>query len=594
MSNEGQEAALVSNIAKARAMNRDDLPKLGQWYWVRVKAEEVDEDEMATARKTDNKKEVELLLCAEHIASNHTRFGAHQGDSSYTYHVMHWDVLERTRPAVEWKEVIEQRLEEGKAKLADAVRRLADSCVKANLIEDPNAPKVETLLPAVTRTDPKQYKKALVRLKKTEFPEKYQTVEAITKALVGEHKNLILGERSKVEMMKNAMKRIDDRLFALELYAGFHESVKQIREGEPAPLETPITVRQMLRYMDEETLIAAEDGGMDFGHIQQFDEWAAANIKTVCPEPRCIVAFKVRRNFKDYGPCFDIAQAFTHMHWHQEDMKTYLLIRNGERAYRFCTELDFDPRLLPLREEFNQPLFKKHYWSDEEKEPVTPDKIEYDECMEERMKLVMHYNRITFLLQGLLDRSKVFEPHPPISLIDNEVVEQWVKFNYDEEDGLPGADPPVWEDTQAKANAKLKPGMVVYARWEREEFDRFARRERMFRRSGYYRVTSISRDRKTLKINEPWGTRWGYEHRDMFGREYGKYGEWEVNRRRHFEVEMHEVFNVETGGYVLGDYKKFLCDPYLKGAYMEWAPFLLKAERFLKMKPEEQAKADRH
>lgn len=571
------ESALVANIAKAMAISRDDLPKLGEWYWVKVRGD------------GGKKAEKYELMCATHVGSNHTVFSAHFYDYSSDTHVMHWHALSDTRPAPEWKQVIEQRLEKLKEELSAAVRELADVCASASLISAADAPKVETLLPSVTRQDPEQYKKALIRLKEKQFPAMKGSVESLTKQLVGQHKNLYLAQRAQMEMMQEAMKQVDSRLFALELYAGFHENVHQIQDGEPAPVDTPVTVRQMLRYMDEETLIAAEDGGMDFEDIATFDRWAADNLKTVCPEPRCLVAFRVRRDYKDYGPCRDLYTAMAHIEWHKQDMKTYLLIRNGERAYRFRTALDFSPRLLPLREEFDQPLYKDHYWSDEQKRPITPEDVEFDKCMAARMQTVMHYNRITFLLQGLLDRSKVFEPHPPIALSDEDAAQQWVKFNYDEEDGLPSAHPPVWEEYQARVNRSLKAGDVVYARFEVEAHDRVSHRDVTLKKAGYFKVTRVSRDGKKLKINEPWGKRWGYEHKDSWGRGYhGKWGEWPVNKRRHYDVEMSDVFNVAA--YAAGDYKTFLCDPYLKGAYLEWAPFLLKAERFLKLDAAEREK----
>jgi hypothetical protein len=567
------ESSLIAAAAQASRISKDDIPKLGQWYWVKCKL-----------YGHDNEKEKEHLMCAEHIASNHTKFYQHDGEHGHCVDVMHWEVLECTRIAPEWQDYWQDKSDQIQVQLKDAVKKLADTCIKANLIEDPEAPKVETLLPAVTRTDPKKYKKALIRLKKTTFPAREKTVKQLMTDMVGVQRNMFLSEHAQAEMLKKVVERVDDRLFALELYAGFHDSVKQIADGEPAPEETPITIRQLLRFMDEETLIDAEEGGMDFKKLEDFDEWAAANLKNVAPEERCIVAFQVRREYKDYGPCGDIGTAFRHCEWHEANKMTYLLIRNGQRAYRFSTEIDFSPRLLPLREEFNQPLHKEHYYSDEEKKPVTPQDVEYDDCLEKRTKVMMHYNRITFLLQGLLDRSKVFEPHPPMALNDPEIVEKYLRLKRDEEDGLPSFNPPSWEEYRTRHNKHLRPGTVVFARWTEEYWDRQGHTYRYRKPQGYYRVTRVSRDKKTVTINQPWGTRWGWQHRSRYGGYHGEFGEWEVKKRRHYKVDITNVFNVEY--YTPGDYKQFLCDAYLKGTYMKWAAFLLSAERFHRMSAE--------
>lgn len=572
------EAQLISNISKARAINRDDLPKLGEWYWVKV---DVDH-----GKRKVKMVEEEWLMCAAHIASNHTQFYQHEEDGEHIVHVMHWDVMEKVRPAMEWRAHWQEKSDALQLELKEAVKALATTCMNANLIDDPSIAQVETLLPSTTRVDPEHYKKALTLLKEKTYPVMQGNVKSLMRQMVGVQKNMFLAQRSQATALDNVVKKIDDRLFALELYAGFHDKFKLIADGEPAPQETPITIRQMLRYMDEETLIAATDGGMDFGHLEDFDEWVAGNIKTICPEPRCVVAFQIRRNMKDYGPCKDIGTAFQHYEWHKEDMKTYLLIRNGDKAYRYATTLEFSPRLLPLREEFNKPFYKDHYWSDEEKKPITPQDIAYDECAEARTKVMMHYNRITFLLQGLLDRSEVFNPHPPIALNDPEVIAKWVKFNYDEEDGLPTFNPPNWDVYRDKLNSRLHKGMVVYAKFDREKYDSRSGRYWSDWHIGFYKITKISRDLKTLTINEAWGTRWGYEHRNSWGNGYhGKFGEWPVNKRRQYKVGMKCVFNVKA--YTPGDYKKFLCDAYLKGAYLQWAPYLLMAEKWHKLTPEQ-------
>lgn len=51
-----------------------------------------------------------------------------------------------------------------------------------------------------------------------------------------------------------------------------------------------------------------------------------------------------------------------------------------------------------------------------------------------------------------------------------------------------------------------------------------------------------------------------------------------TDRILHEWFKMEEVLNLDN--YRLGDYKMFLCDRRLKGEYLEWAKFLLRAEQW--------------
>jgi hypothetical protein len=544
-------------------------PKLGEWYWI-----------------TD-KEDGEVLMCCNHLGSNHAQFGVHSGKYQYTSTVMDTD-MHTILHEPDWQAILQSRVTEAQHKLTQAIRSLADHCKHNKLL----ALEGERQKPGalVVPTDLAKQKTDLLKLRDEVLPATNEEIDALMKDIVGNYTNFTLPQRVMADTLMDAANGVSDRLFALELYAGFEEQVKMIGKGKPAPEDTPITIRQMLRYMDEETLISAEDGGMDFKKLADFDKWAVTNMESVLPELRCIVAFKIRRFRKDYGPCGSISQALRHIEWHQANEWTYLLIRNGRQVFRIATDLDFAPRLLPFREEFHKPLIKKAVWSDDEDRVITTADYEYDAAMDQREKDMKHYNRMIFIIQGLLDRTKVFYPHPPISLINADDAAKWIRPNYDEEDGLPSANPPQWEEYQARLNAQIKPGTIVWATWEGE----YRWREKYTPRfADYFKVESVSRDRQKVNISQPWQDRWGDTERH--GWEFprkpvglrGRWGRWPVTRRKHYTVEISRMVNVEA--YKVGDYKQFLCDAYTKGAYLQWAPFLLKAERFHKMTDEEKA-----
>lgn len=553
----------------------DNRPKIGEFYWVKTKDDESEEVG-------------EMLMGVFHLASNHVEFQkATSGGGHYYEQIRYRDLMKMTRIEPNWRAVLDQQIEVKRIELSEAVKALADSVKGADLLPDETA--APTLLPAVTRRSPEEAKKSLIKLRDKKLPVLKKDIEKITQEITALHRDTCLPMFAETERMTKATKGIENQLFALELYAGLWQSIKQIGEGKPAPDETPITVRQMLRYMDEETLIDWDGGGMDYKKLGDFDKWIAKpeNYSRILPEPRCIVAFQIRRNPKDYGRPLSIAHAFSQMEEHKANKWTYLVMRNGENVYRLTVDIEFRPRLLPMREEFTE-CFKNRDF-----ENVGPDDLKYDKHVEAAKEKIFTYNRIMFLVQGLLDRSKTFSPHPPINLADGDQIARYFQAKFDEQDGLPSAHPPNWDQYRDAANAKIKPGTYVYCD-EREEgrtvwnrFGSWEKRPHSTERPWIAEVKSVSRDRKKVTFRWPLGERetseWVIDHSRPVPNKPGWYYKKKIVTNHGMKwglqtVDMENCFNVEA--YTPGDFKKFLCDAYLKGAYLEWAPELLSAEKW--------------
>lgn len=574
---------LPAKAPRPTAINApENLPRLGEWFWIKY-----------TPYGEKKTKLVEVLSCVIHVASNHIVFGWSDDERSSVHRVrMPFDeLMEYSRPEPNWREVLQKKIADKQGELQAAVMALADACRNASVIDDVQAAP-STMLPAVTRNSPKEHKARLLALRDKTLPGIQKDIEKITKEMVALQKDLYLPERAQADKLIKATKRIDERLFALEIYAGLWEGIKQIAKGNPAPEETPITVRQMLLFMDEECLFDYDRGGMDYSKIQQFDRWIARkeNRDRLIPEPRCIVAFQVRRHHKEYGPINSASEIFVRMEEFARNMQTYLLMRNGDRLYRLGTEVEFKPRLLPLRQEFHKPFEKVHrnynwdkHGDDETREEILPDNLDYDELVEARAAQMAHYNRVLFLIQGLLDRSEVFRPHPPINLMDAAAAEKWFRPIHDEEDGLPSANPPVWDTYRDAHNAKIKVGSMVWATWmERRRWKTSRFEDSEYEATGVHEVTQIKRDRSAVRISWPQPDREGWQYPDGWYRGHGEWGKWPTGKKEHRWVKIKDCFNVST--YRMGDYKLFLCDHYLKGAYAEWAHQLLSAEKWHQQK----------
>lgn len=577
------DEALAANPNVTRKFDpMRDGPALGSWWWVR------DED-------NENR-----LMCVTHKASNHIVFEAHDLNVSMRYH----EVPDRCRPEANWQKLIQGWIAEKQSELATTVQKLQTTLAEANLLEkqgssDDTANSPQSLLPALTRTDPEERKQKLFGIKLKDYPAFNQKVKDIVEDIVLLQKDLLLPMTVQANRARKAVGEIDKQLFALELYAGLFQKCRLIADGAPAPVDTPISVRQMLRYMDEECLIDFDRGGMDYKRIGDFDRWVVKpeNLNRLAPEPRCIVALKVRRLMKNYPNPLNFLGFFQQMEEHKANAFTYLLLRNGQKVYRLACDIEFDPRLLPYREEFNRPFTRidRRYvygrvrsdepdYKDEEIR-ITPDHLEYDDHVEKRREALYRYNRVMFLVQGLLDRSEVFAPHLGISLANPEHVERYFRAIFDEEDGLPSANPPVWEAYRDAKNSLLVPGNYAYSTWHpKRDYEYYRGTDREILRAGRDRpriclVTKVRRDRSMVRVSWPWGKTYGM--RDIPGKPgWQRFMEYEVDKQRHCWIPMAEVFNVSA--YISGEYKQFLCDAYQKGRYLEWAPPLLLAETWLK------------
>lgn len=588
----------MSDIAKLKDSGRvlrsphDDGVAVGDWYWV-----------MTDDREWNKEKEEyvhfqrEVLMCVEHIGSNYVGFKIHSERNSTSHERIHFDEFFKVcRREDNWQAILQHRLDETRKAIAEKTRLLVEKGRELCLLRDeqPEPSPNDSFLPAVASVDLQGHKKKLVALKDS-LPEIQKEIKELGEQCSTEAHNLLLPEMVKMEDVVGRLDEVKDHIFTVELYCGLREQVKQIADGTPADINEPIAVRQLMLFMDEESLIDYAEGGLDFQKLDQFDEWVVkpANLNRILPEQRGIVAFQVRRHKKDRGQPTSLFEAFVQMKYEEFDMATYLLIRNGQKVYRIASDVDFSPRLIPLEDEIGEAQFLEHapwYASEKEKEKppkvIGPDSVRFDDHVEELESKLRHYNHIVILLQGLLDRSEVFKPHPVINLIRTADMDRFVRLIRDEEKGLPN-NKVDWDEYRRLINSGLKKGCWVLI--DRHE-PHIAEREYAYERRhsspkrGYWanpmpqkcEVEAVSRDKTKVKVTWPRGKtlgRWVYHPED--GKDH-----WENESKQmcHEWVEAKYVFNASA--YTPGDFKMFLCDHALKGRYEEWAWFLLCSEDF--------------
>jgi hypothetical protein len=274
------------------------------------------------------------------------------------------------------------------------------------------------------------------------------------------------------------VKMLQEGIWTVNLYLGTEEQLVLLHDGEPAPEGTPITVRQGVLFMDEESAIAAETGGIDARNVDEFDEWLKADpahVAQVAPEVRGVVAIKPRRKgTRDYG------DPGTQRFMDEANDVTYFLIRNGQRLYRMTTAFDVGLSLVPRSGEFTRLFERKRYnWETRQEETyaIEPGTDEWLKAEKTAGAVERHYMRVALILQGLIDRTPVFHPlpAPTVSLLSMAAYnEGHVRLLANEENLLTDGREPFY-DWLARLNATLRPGMRIIGAFDGEEW-RNARR----------------------------------------------------------------------------------------------------------------------
>ena len=484
------------------------------------------------------------------------------------------------------------------------------------------------------------YKTALVKAKEVTLPELFKKVKAEHERMAELMKARLLPHKSQLKAMKPIIEQIDGRIFNVELYAGLIEQVTRIKKGKPAPIDAKLHLFQRRAYMDEECLAQYETGGMRFESIKAFDKWLVrdANLARLLPFPRCLLAFRVRRNVH--------FRAHVSFEIEDQDKSTFLYIRNGDQVFRLKTGLDFGEKLFPdfdssvrmtgklyaetfagdVRSVITEGEYLERkaaharevaevkakvakatregiprakwgfsdYVSDRDVrdlKPFGPESVYYDDISAFVKKQMDKHNRLVLVLQGLLDRSMALHPHPPYKLWAGEDFERALTLVYDNDRALVATEaPPDFEAYRARLNASIKVGTVTLGQrraWgEREAVkqNEWQRRNRWrFRGSGnspeyeYYEPYGDPGPGKFTRAEAVKGGKFLYTWTKERKRDTGYFGP-KGPIRCTVLVERANLFNVDA--YTPGDFKQFFADPRTRADYLKWAPLLLEAEEY--------------
>jgi hypothetical protein len=359
-----------------------------------------------------------------------------------------------------------------------------------NLIESASTPKlladdahpVESQQPTGTdliamasRANPTTAAKNLKRVKtvfavtKNQIAKRHSALQTLIK-----EQELIL--RAKTDALTRQIEMAQEAIYMINAYLGQDEEIIRLAKGEPAPDDEKIVIRQQVLFMDEESA-AAEDmakrGGVDFKEISEFDRWICepSHLQQVLPETKGVVAIKPRRNDKFYDD-----NPLVNGELNRLNKCLYILIRNGDNLYRIYTTLWVDEVFLPRKDEFEHFFYETHTdWDtrEQKREPLIPGSAKYMQAMDRAEAKKRRFYTALILIQGLLDRTKVFHPLPINEQINvcNLDGQKYITLLYDAENLL-GNGRPSYKDWLANVNNELEVGCRIIG-----EFDSFYSRQ---------------------------------------------------------------------------------------------------------------------
>lgn len=286
--------------------------------------------------------------------------------------------------------------------------------------------------------------------------------------------------QSMIRGMQKQIAKLQKIIDAFELYLGVHQDLAVLREGQT--VSDPITLRQMILYMDEEYGDPRPNQktgvrGLDFSCVEDFDAWLlqGKHLDQVIPERKGLVAIKVSRHRHNYDE-----SPWVNSEMNAKNRMTYLLIRNGENVYRLWTDIEFGDRLFPTQGEMDKII-----------ETLTSEKFVWESDREKVADAEYIYKRNALIVQGLLDRTEIFLPLAhECSLFKPETYPGCFNLVRDDELTLDDGHLP-WKEWQAEINRQIHQGSRVVVALEETRHDYVSRKDYRYRFARDYNESGI-------------------------------------------------------------------------------------------------------
>lgn len=231
----------------------------------------------------------------------------------------------------------------------------------------------------------------------------------------------------------------------LNLYTGATVDIHQITEGDPAPKDEPLSMRQRILFMDEELCVHI-DHEADYKDVNLFFEWLKTpeNRNIIVPEPRCVVCLKPKRfdmQYRSGDPVYDARRNAWNKH-------TYVIIRNGDNLWWLESEdLEVWEWAFPhddFEEEFTDRMQKETYRK--------------DHVQKEHDAVTYRVTKYMMFLQGLIDQRQ--DLIGPTAKRPNLMKLQGIRLIRDDEN-LIGTGRKTWKEFRDEKNTLIRRGTRI-------------------------------------------------------------------------------------------------------------------------------------
>ncbi|MBD3353578.1 MAG: hypothetical protein GF364_18990 [Candidatus Lokiarchaeota archaeon] len=322
-----------------RILDEGPLIELGQWYWY------FDPENKSTE-----------LGCVTHIGSNYFKLSFPTQNEYHTIRI-HMNDFNSLKIELNPNQVIQDNVQHYKNEVDNILNKIKQITARlgvstrVGITDRHTATKASnnSLVCISQNDDPNQYKNDLIKTKEKDLPELFKEMEHNNKWLSAWLSAEAIPLKAVSDSVKGCLEEVDDRIFAVSLYAGLAEEVVQFADGKPADYGDKLHIMQRRCYMDEECLLDYRSGGMDFESLNEFNKWMAKpnNRDRILPFPRCLAAFKIRRNAKYYDYDGSLSKFIKINDANAKNTQTYLYIRNGDKLYFLRSDLNFNERIFP-------------------------------------------------------------------------------------------------------------------------------------------------------------------------------------------------------------------------------------------------------
>lgn len=269
---------------------------------------------------------------------------------------------------------------------------------------------------------------------------------------------------AQIEPMMTKLRRMEEVMWTVDLYLGRDEKLHLIRDGAPAPADTPITIRQRVLVMAEEAVVL----DLDSRSIDDFTDWLSAdpaNLDRVLPEQRGVVVLVPTRVKSRSGNIFEDSSR------DDANRQSWWLLRNGERLYLLHTDIVVGDRVLPLRKEFIEVFEPRLFGERATIEPGSKRWLELEEKADSRRR---HFMRIMLVLQGIVDRTPVWHPLPPARVnllsVDSQDRGKVVLIADAEQSIQLGDGRESFAEWRRRLNGQMRPGLRIIGDWNTGAF----------------------------------------------------------------------------------------------------------------------------